>query len=491
MDSATLRRLHDVWRVVSQHDEVQTSADALWPLITDSVPLSAMALWRYDRERNRLTPVVAVGRIPADPTRIDLDGPRGRAFAEWCTGTSVQPWTPATTPEWARGAVAGPTVAVALLEGKAPTGLATFFPTAEPDLAFLALLAEPLSIALRNDTRLHELKRLREAAEADRRALLDRLDRGAIADTIIGADTGLSEVMRRVRQVAVTDAPVMLFGETGSGKELVARAIHDASTRQEGPFLKINCGAIPPELVDSELFGHEKGSFTGATGIRRGWFERADGGTLFLDEIGELPLPAQVRMLRVLQDGSFVRVGGERVLHADVRVVAATHRDLANMAQRGDFRTDLWYRLAVFPIHIPPLRARRDDIPELARFFAARAGRRLVGRELEPSPADLAALGRREWPGNVRELAAVIERAIILGDGQRLDMAQALGPEVGPRPTDDRAAIEEAVARCLGRIEGPFGAAAALGVNAATLRSRMRRFGIDWEKYRRKSELDD
>ena len=179
--------------------------------------------------------------------------------------------------------------------------------------------------------------------------------------------------MEQVQLVAPSDTPVLILGETGSGKEVVARAIHSRSRRASGPFLRINCGAISPDLVDSELFGHERGSFTGAVAERKGWFERADCGTLFLDECGELPLPAQVRLLRVLQDGTFQRVGGERPLHVDVRVIAATHRDLPAMVASGQFREDLWYRIAVFPVRLPPLRERLADIPALATHFALRA----------------------------------------------------------------------------------------------------------------------
>ena len=297
--------------------------------------------------------------------------------------------------------------------------------------------------------------------------------------------------------------PVLILGETGTGKEVVARALHGRSRRAAGPFLRVNCGALPPELIDSELFGHERGSFTGAVGSRRGWFERADGGTLFLDEVGELPPAAQVRLLRVLQDGSFQRVGGERSLNVDVRVIAATNRDLRAGVATGTFREDLWFRLAVFPIPLPPLRARAQDIPALAAHFSLRAAERLGLPPRMPDAADLGLLEAYSWPGNVRELASVIERAAILGDGQRLDVARALGvaPFTAARPpardpvaevarlpsldTATREHIEAALGQCRGRIEGPFGAARLLRVNPHTLRSRMRRLGIDWARFRR------
>ena len=341
--------------------------------------------------------------------------------------------------------------------------------------------------------------RAREALEADRRALLQRLDRDDLGDALIGADSGLQDVITRAAQVAPTDAPVLLLGETGAGKEVVARAIHRRSRRGGGPIVRVNCGAIPHGLIDSELFGHERGAFTGAIGTRKGWFERADGGTLFLDEIGELPADAQVRLLRVLQDGVFERVGAQRSLRVDVRIVAATHRDLQSMVDAGRFREDLWYRLNVFPITIPPLRARREDIPALAMHFAARAGARIGGKALAIAPEDIEALVAYDWPGNVRELAAVIERAVILGNGKQVAVRAALGsvedrrslssvaePVVELVPLNEAMArhIERALRECGGRIEGRGGAAALLRINPHTLRARMRKLGVDAQQIR-------
>jgi transcriptional regulator with GAF, ATPase, and Fis domain len=300
----------------------------------------------------------------------------------------------------------------------------------------------------------------------------------------------------------------LIVGETGTGKEVLARTIHSKSQRASGPIVRVNCGAIPQGLIDSELFGHERGSFTGAINVRRGWFERADGGTLFLDEIGELPLDAQVRLLRILQDGTFERVGGHKSLVVDVRIVAATHRNLQEMAGARAFREDLWYRISVFPIHLPPLRDRTEDIPMLAAHFAWRAGRRLGGNPLSPSPADIELLAAYQWPGNVRELASVIERAAILGNGRELKVAAALGTPVSSPPPVERdiaipsspsAAvsldahmiqhIEGALALTGGRIEGPYGAARRLNINPHTLRARMRKLGIDWKRFRGASRV--
>jgi transcriptional regulator with GAF, ATPase, and Fis domain len=373
--------------------------------------------------------------------------------------------------------------------------------------ALAQLLLEPFSAALENDLRLREMAALGEAAEADKRSLLTRLGRKKLGDTIVGIESGLRAVMERVELVARSDAPVLIFGETGTGKELVARAIHHRSPRHQGPFDRVNCGAIPAELIDSQLFGHERGAFTGAVEARRGWFERAHGGTLFLDEIGELPPAAQVRMLRILQDGWMERVGGEKAIHVDVRMIAATHRDLAAMVAEGRFREDLWYRIAVFPIVLPPLRERREDIAQLARHFAERAATRFGLAPAAPTAEDLALLTSYAWPGNVRELGAVIDRAAILGNGKQLEVATALGIGTGssetpleigrrrplshrpsgaiePLGTVIRQHIEAALTVARGRIEGRQGAAALLEINPHTLRAKMRKLGIEWASFR-------
>ena len=246
-------------------------------------------------------------------------------------------------------------------------------------------------------------------------------------ERLIGGDTGLAAVMARARVVSRSSAPVLLFGETGTGKEIIARAIHEHSPFRSGPFRRVNCGAIASELIDSELFGHEQGAFTGAQARRKGWFEQADGGTLFLDEVGELALAAQVRLLRVVQDGEVVRVGGERPVRVHVRIVAATHRDLPAMVETQAFREDLYYRLSVFPIVIPPLRDRPGDIRVFAEYFAERAANRFGLRAVPISNDDVRVLAEYRWPGNVREMAAVMDRAVLLGQGRELNVAAALG----------------------------------------------------------------
>ena len=360
---------------------------------------------------------------------------------------------------------------------------------------------EPFAAAFATDTRRRELATLRNAAAAESERLRARLGSGAGLDELVGTEGGLKAVFGRIALVAKSDVPVLILGETGAGKEMVAREIHQRSRRREAPFIRVNCGAIPPELLDSELFGHERGSFTGATNQRRGWFERADRGTLLLDEIGDLPPGAQVRLLRVLQDGLIRRVGGEDDIKLDVRIIAATHRDLPQLIQQGLFREDLWYRLTTFPIVLPPLRERPADIPALATHFARRAASRFGLRLQLPCAADIELLTAYDWPGNVREVAAVMDRAAILGDGQGLQIATALGAVPGmpararvpPADAHDtrlrsggietldavmRAHIERALVATQGRIEGPHGAALLLDINPHTLRARMRKLSV-------------
>lgn len=486
----------------------------MFAILAEHVPLNVLTIRRLEGPWASLITLAVAGAAHAHkwPKRAELSRAAAEELAQLVraerpasvTGTSAL--AEALLPGDTRGAV----IALPLIAEGKPVGLALLFAGAtrisQDHLDALAPALRPLGVAFENHQRIQELARMREALEADREALLSRLQRHDLSELVIGETGGLAPVMERVEQVATTDAPVLILGETGSGKEVIARAIHTRSRRPKGPIVRINCGAIPPELVDSELFGHEKGSFTGATATRKGWFERADGGTLFLDEIGELPPAAQVRLLRVLQDGTLERVGGHHTIRVEVRIVAATHRHLETMVAEGRFREDLWYRLAVFPIRLPALRERIEDLPALAAHFADRAGKRLGGTSLVPTQSDLALLSAYAWPGNVRELAAVIERAAILGNGKRLEMRAALGaysPRMPSPPIPSRAVapsgelsdlatldvamadhIRRALEACHGRIEGPFGAAKALAVNPHTLRARMKKLGVDWSQFR-------
>lgn len=314
---------------------------------------------------------------------------------------------------------------------------------------------------------------------------------------IIGESPAMRRVIGEIGEVAGTDAAVLISGETGTGKELVARAVHRASRRGDKPLVAVNCAAIPAQLIESEFFGHEKGAFTGATARREGRFALADGGTLFLDEIGELPMELQPKLLRVLQEGEFAPVGSSQARKVDVRVIAATNRDLRKEVEAGRFREDLFYRLSVFPIHLPALRHRGPDIGLLAREFAAR----FAARDGLPMPSiteqDIDRLRAYAWPGNARELANVIERALITGDGRRLNLDRALPqaePAAPPRGIEtadagriltereirelEIANIRRALAAAKGRISGPMGAASMLGLKPSTLNSRIKSLGI-------------
>ncbi|MFO1077163.1 MAG: sigma 54-interacting transcriptional regulator [Planctomycetota bacterium] len=314
-------------------------------------------------------------------------------------------------------------------------------------------------------------------------------------DEIVGSSPSLRAALVKVEQVAPTDSTVLILGETGTGKELIARALHNNSRRREGPLIKLNCAALPTGLIESELFGHTKGAFTGATESRTGRFALADGGTIFLDEVGDIPKDVQVRLLRVLQEQEFEPVGSQKTIRVDVRVIAATNRDLAAAVADGSFRADLFYRLNVFPIHVPPLRERRQDIRTLAHYFAQKYATR-IGKRIESiAPDTLQRLDQYPWPGNIRELENLIERAVIVAQGTALDV----GPEVfaptiappaaaGTRPAssppprtaaeNERQHVLGVLERCNWIIEGPRGAATVLGLHPNTLRSRMKKLDI-------------
>jgi formate hydrogenlyase transcriptional activator len=305
-------------------------------------------------------------------------------------------------------------------------------------------------------------------------------------EQIIGNSPALESVLEQVERVAPTDSTVLVQGETGTGKELIARAIHNLSSRCGRPFIKLNCAAIPFDLLESELFGHEKGAFTGAIAQKIGRFELADKGTLFLDEVGDIPLALQPKLLRVLQEQEFERLGSGRTHQVDVRLVAATHRNLVEMVKRNEFRSDLYYRLHVFPVPLPPLRARREDIPALVQHFVEIYARR-IGKQIDQiSPQTMSELTSYAWPGNIRELQNFIERSVILTSGNVLDSplaslrSAAEAVSVGPITLEDaeRDHIRKTLEQTRWVVSGPNGAAARLGIKRSTLYFRMQKLGI-------------
>ncbi len=536
--------LLSVWREACRHIELSESAALIARLLEEHLFLELLMVRQFDFTNCTLK-TVAIGQVQSGPFHATPDTSASPARWERLIAWAQRGMTLSTPAHRRTGEmsllvppeVEGDVLAGPLTGSTGPIGALVLTAPfnrsfTQLDAELVAHLLEPFSVALENHLRLHELQTLREAADAEKRSLLKRLGHSKKVDeTIVGAESGLQRVMQRVDMVASSDVPVLILGETGTGKEVISRAIHTRSRRSNGPFIRVNCGAIPNELIDSQLFGHERGSFTGADATRQGWFERADGGTLFLDEIGELPLAAQVRLLRVLQDAFIERVGGQNPIRVDVRIVAATHRDLSAMVRNGQFREDLWYRINVFPLQMPPLRDRPEDIAKLVRHFTARAAQRFGLPYVEPSSDDLLLMLQYRWPGNIRELAAVIDRAVILGEGQRLEIETALGVgrQVDPAPAKlvnndeqptfyevipessgmypgqtapatavarDAAAepltldeamkrhIQSVLERVSGRIEGRGGAADLLGINPHTLRARMRKLGVHWAAFR-------
>jgi transcriptional regulator with GAF, ATPase, and Fis domain len=333
---------------------------------------------------------------------------------------------------------------------------------------------------------LAEIQRLNRRLTADNDCLKEDIKTFHDFDEIVGESAVMRDALERLTQVAPLNCAVLLLGETGTGKELFARALHERSRRRSRALVRVNCAALPPSLIESELFGHEKGAFTGAVGLRQGRFELADGGTIFLDEIGDLALDMQGKLLRVLQEGEFERVGSSRTRRTDVRVIAATHRDLEAAVASGQFRADLYYRLSVFPIHVPPLRERREDIPSLVWFFI-HSHQRDLGRHITKVPGEVMnVLTQHDWPGNVRELENAVERALIRSAGDTLQLDAAVGERPRERLTGasgtldevQRLHIETVLRLCHWRINGRGNAAERLGLHPNTLRFRMKKLGV-------------
>jgi formate hydrogenlyase transcriptional activator len=368
----------------------------------------------------------------------------------------------------------------------------------EADISFLSQIANQIALAVENALAYREIRELKEQLSKEKLYLEDEIRTEMNFAQIIGNSPTLRRVLKEVGIVAPTDSTVLIYGETGTGKELIARAIHDLSPRSSKPFVKLNCAAIPTGLLESELFGHEKGAFTGAIAQRIGRFEVADGGTIFLDEIGEVPLELQTKLLRVLQEREFERLGSSRTLRTGARLIAATNRDLEAMVAEQKFRSDLFFRLNVFPVHVPPLRERQADIPLLVRHFAQQFSRRM-NKVLETIPsATMDALCQYHWPGNIRELQNVVERAVIVSAGPALsiDVSDLKSPKAGataekpasPKQANgtlhgvleetERQQILKALKQSKWVVAGRNGAAALLGMNRSTLQLRIRKLGI-------------
>jgi formate hydrogenlyase transcriptional activator len=350
-------------------------------------------------------------------------------------------------------------------------------------------VAKLVAVAIENAMAFREIAQLKDKLAEERLYLESEIRTELTFEHIVGESPALRQTLQQVEIVAPTDSTVLLLGDTGTGKELLARAIHDRSGRRDRTFVKLNCAAIPSGLLESELFGHENGAFTGAIAQRIGRFQVADGGTLFLGELGEIPLELQPKLLRVLQEQEFERIGGTKTVKVDVRIIAATNRDLLRMVEQQRFRDDLYYRLNVFPIHVPALRERPEDVPALVRYFVQRLARPM-NRHIEVIPAEtLEALRHYAWPGNVRELANLIERAMILSRGRTLEVplddlvrrrsgTGAMGDRGAVDPDAQRAAVLRALEQANWVLAGPRGAAARLGMKRTTLQSLMRRLGI-------------
>src|SRR6266404_7467629 len=369
----------------------------------------------------------------------------------------------------------------------------------QADIGFLSQVANQIALAAENALAYREIRELKEQLSKEKLYLEDEIRTEMNFAQIIGNSAAIRKTLKRVETVAPTDSTVLIYGETGTGKELIARAIHDLSPRSSKPFVKLNCAAIPTGLLESELFGHEKGAFTGAITQRIGRFEVADGGTIFLDEIGEIPLDLQTKLLRVLQEREFERLGSSRTIRTDARLIAATNRDLEGMVSEQKFRSDLFFRLDVFPVHVPSLRERDGDIPLLVRHFTQQFSRRMK-KVIETIPsAAMDALCRYHWPGNIRELQNVIERAVIISTGPALSVEVAdlkfskASPPPAERPASPKATngalhnvLEETerqqILKALNQsnwiVAGPNGAAAHLGMNRSTLQVRIRKLGI-------------
>jgi len=487
--------------------EIEEAMQMLLLFLKKAMPVNTLFLQRFDHDYNAMRSIAYANQ--AECGKLDLLIPLSKEAQEIAPENvpSEQgafliedPHATPTSRKMLRfHSTKATSLIVMVLESKGKTLGSVVFISGGVDkfkdehLKLALLLREPLVIAMSNTLKHREVLRLKDLLADDNRYLHGELRRLS-GDEIVGANFGLRDVMYKVQQVAALDSPVLLLGETGVGKDVIANAIHYSSTRSNGPFVSVNGGAIPDTLIDSELFGHEKGAFTGALFQKRGRFERADKGTIFLDEIGELPLQAQVRLLKVLQSKEIERVGGVKTISLDIRIIAATNRNLEEMVKLHQFREDLWFRLNVFPIWIPPLRERKADIPALLQHFISLKARELKLPTIPTlSSGAIDTLMEYHWPGNVRELENVIERALILNPTgpltfEHLNLGQSKNNLDLREQSEETGNLDEVISRHIrrvlsktkGKVNGPDGAAAFLGINPSTLRNRMKQLGIDY-----------
>jgi formate hydrogenlyase transcriptional activator len=479
------------------------SREELWTAIGEAVrrvvPFDRLALSEYDPKQGCLRIVNYVGpyrREDYTPIGRQLmldDSPAGLAFTHQKYllrgDLELQRSTASEERAYAHGfrsICALPLVVRGKSIGAITVGSLERARYSEADAQFLMEVANQIAIAVDNLRAHEETEALKARFEAEAVYLQEEIKTEHNFEEIIGQSAPIRDVLRKVEQVAPTEATVLIHGETGTGKELLARAVHDRSARKNRPLVKVNCGSIPSGLVESELFGHERGAFTGATQRRIGRFELANGGTIFLDEVTELPPDTQVKLLRVLQEGEFERVGSSQTIKVDVRVIAATNRDLNKIVKDGIFRADLFYRLNVFPLESPALRERKDDIPLLVNFFLSKFGKKLGKSVRGVSQKSMEALRNYDWPGNVRELQNVIERAVVVARGPVVRVDESMLPAedtLGVSRIDTLENVERHhIIRALNEtnwvIHGKKGAAEILGINPSTLRSRMEKLGI-------------
>jgi formate hydrogenlyase transcriptional activator len=538
-EASRLRLMLRTWEAVSTERELPGVLASLADVLVPLVPFDSIGIIDFtvpnatpdeDGDLHRLLALHVVGVAPIDGETPDQLAARSERYAQPPPLTETRPLLPYSD-EQKPGELAGEPytcddllekdgwyrhehhlakdgvrsyAAVPLVMRGQVLGVAAFirlkqraFPPHER--AILKDVSRALSIATANALANEEIRKLRQQLEAENISLREQLGQAPWFEEILANSAELKHALEIVEQVATTDATVLITGETGTGKELIARAIHRRSERARGPLVKVNCAAIPDTLLASELFGHERGAFSGATERRKGRFEQAHGGTLFLDEIGELPQEMQVLLLRVLQEREFERLGGTHTLQVDVRLVAATNRDLAEEVRAGRFRSDLYYRLNVFPVRVPALRERRADIPPLVAHFAEKYGERF-GRpisSIDRKTLDL--LQAHNWPGNVRELENTVERAVILSrngvltvDPEMLRDCSATSAtgsaQTVQNESDDsieeRTAIENALKTSRGKVSGPKGAAKRIGIPASTLEFRIKKLGINKLRFR-------